>query len=127
MAVGADMGGTTFEISIIDKSLPNTTTWGGVTNYPIKLPMVDLKTIGAGGGSIAWVDEGGILNVGPRSSGSSPGPACYGWGGTLPTVSDSNLILGRLNPNYKVVFDEDMEIDYEATNNLRTEHRAEMS
>ncbi len=100
MAVGADMGGTTFDISIIDKSLPKTTTWGGVTNYPIKLPMVDLKTIGAGGGSIAWVDEGGILNVGPQSSGSSPGPACYGWGGTLPTVSDSNLILGRLNPNY---------------------------
>ena len=100
MAVGADMGGTTFDISIIDKSLPKTTTWGGVTNYPIKLPMVDLKTIGAGGGSIAWVDEGGVLNVGPQSAGSSPGPACYGWGGTLPTVSDANLILGRLNPNY---------------------------
>jgi N-methylhydantoinase A len=62
--------------------------------------MVDLKTIGAGGGSIAWVDEGGILNVGPRSAGSDPGPACYGWGGSLPTVSDANLILGRLNPKY---------------------------
>jgi len=99
-AVGADMGGTTFDISIIDNNLPKTTTWGGVTNYPIKLPMVDLKTIGAGGGSIAWVDEGGILNVGPQSAGSNPGPACYGWGGTLPTVSDSNLILGRLNPAY---------------------------
>lgn len=100
MAVGADMGGTTFDISIIDKGLPKTTTWGGVTNYPIKLPMVDLKTIGAGGGSIAWVDEGGVLNVGPRSAGSDPGPACYGWGGSLPTVSDANLILGRLNPKY---------------------------
>ena len=100
MAVGADMGGTTFDISIIDKSLPKTTTWGGVTHYPIKLPMVDLKTIGAGGGSIAWVDDGGVLNVGPQSSGSDPGPACYGWGGSLPTVSDANLILGRLNPNY---------------------------
>jgi len=100
MAVGADMGGTTFDISIIDKNLPKTTTWGGVTNYPIKLPMVDMKTIGAGGGSIAWVDEGGALNVGPHSAGSDPGPACYGWGGTLPTVSDANLILGRLNPNY---------------------------
>ncbi len=100
MAVGADMGGTTFDISIIDKSVPKTTTWGGVTNYPIKLPMVDLKTIGAGGGSIAWVDDGGVLNVGPRSAGSDPGPACYGWGGSLPTVSDANLILGRLNPNY---------------------------
>jgi N-methylhydantoinase A len=100
MAVGADMGGTTFDISIIDKHLPKTTTWGGVTNYPIKLPMVDLKTIGAGGGSIAWVDEGGALNVGPQSAGSNPGPACYGWGGTLPTVSDANLVLGRLNPDY---------------------------
>ncbi len=100
MAVGADMGGTTFDISIIDKSLPKTTTWGGVTEYPIKLPMVDMKTIGAGGGSIAWVDEGGVLHVGPQSAGSSPGPACYGWGGTLPTVSDANLVLGRLNPKY---------------------------
>jgi len=100
MAVGADMGGTTFDISIIDKNLPKTTTWGGVTEYPIKLPMVDMKTIGAGGGSIAWVDEGGILNVGPQSAGSDPGPACYGWGGTLPTVSDANLVLGRLNPRY---------------------------
>ena len=100
MAVGADMGGTTFDVSIIDKGLPKTTTWGGVTEYPIKLPMIDLKTIGAGGGSIAWVDEGGVLNVGPQSAGSQPGPACYGWGGTLPTVSDANLILGRVNPNY---------------------------
>lgn len=100
MAVGVDMGGTTFDISIIDRGLPRTTTWGGVTDYPIKLPMVDLKTIGAGGGSIAWVDEGGALNVGPQSAGSDPGPACYGWGGALPTVSDANLLLGRLNPDY---------------------------
>jgi N-methylhydantoinase A len=100
MAVGADMGGTTFDISIIDRHLPKTTTWGGVTDYPIKLPMVDLKTIGAGGGSIAWVDEGGVLNVGPQSAGSNPVPACYGWGGVLPTVSDANLVLGRLNPDY---------------------------
>ncbi len=100
MAVGADMGGTTFDISIIDRGMPKTTTWGGVTEYPIKLPMVDLKTIGAGGGSIAWVDEGGVLYVGPQSAGSEPGPACYGWGGTLPTVSDANLVLGRLNPDY---------------------------
>ena len=100
MAIGADMGGTTFDISIIDRSMPKTTTWGGVTEYPIKLPMVDLKTIGAGGGSIAWVDEGGVLNVGPISVGSNPGPACYGWGGDRPTVSDANLVLGRLNPHY---------------------------
>jgi N-methylhydantoinase A len=100
MAVGADMGGTTFDISIIDKGMPKTTTWGGVTEYPIKLPMVDMKTIGAGGGSIAWADEGGVLYVGPQSAGSDPGPACYGWGGNLPTVSDANLVLKRLNPQY---------------------------
>ncbi|HME46450.1 MAG TPA: hydantoinase/oxoprolinase family protein [Syntrophorhabdales bacterium] len=100
MAIGADMGGTTFDISIIDKGMPKTTTWGGVTEYPIKLPMVDMKTIGAGGGSIAWIDQGGMLNVGPQSSGSSPGPACYGWGGTLPTVTDANVVVGRLNPSY---------------------------
>lgn len=100
MAIGADMGGTTFDISIIDRNLPKTTTWGGVTNYPIKLPMIDIKTIGAGGGSIAWVDEEGVLNVGPQSAGSNPGPAGYGWGGELPAVSDANLILGRLNPQY---------------------------
>jgi N-methylhydantoinase A len=99
-AVGADMGGTTLDISIIDKGMPKTTTWGGVTEYPIKLPMVELNTIGAGGGSIAWVDQGGVLYVGPQSAGSDPGPACYGWGGALPTVSDANLVLGRLNPNY---------------------------
>jgi len=100
MAIGADMGGTTFDISIIDKNMPKTTTWGGVTEYPIKLPMVDMKTIGAGGGSIAWVEEGGVLHVGPQSAGSDPGPACYGWGGVLPTVSDANCVLGCLNPNY---------------------------
>jgi N-methylhydantoinase A len=100
MAVGADMGGTTFDISIIDRGMPKTTTWGGITHYPVKLPMVDLKTIGAGGGSIAWVDAGGALHVGPQSAGSNPGPACYGWNGILPTVSDANLVLGRLNPRY---------------------------
>lgn len=100
MAIGADMGGTTFDISIIDRGMPKTTTWGGVTNYPIKLPMVDLKTIGAGGGSIAWVDKAGVPYVGPQSAGSNPGPACYGWGGTEPTVSDANLVLGRLDPSY---------------------------
>jgi N-methylhydantoinase A len=62
--------------------------------------MIDMKTIGAGGGSIAWIDHGGILNVGPQSAGSDPGPACYGWGGKLPTVTDANLVLSRLNTNY---------------------------
>jgi len=71
-----------------------------VSEYPVKLPMIDLRTIGAGGGSIAWVDDLGVLHVGPQSAGSDPGPACYGWGGELPTVTDANCVLGRLNPRY---------------------------
>jgi N-methylhydantoinase A len=100
LAVGADMGGTTFDISIIDGGVPRATTWGGVTDYPIKLPMIDMRTIGAGGGSIAWVDEVGVLNVGPQSAGSEPGPACYGKQGEQPTVTDANLVLRRLNPEF---------------------------
>ena len=60
--------------------------------------MIDIRTIGAGGGSIAWIDKGGMLRVGPHSAGANPGPACYGNGGTLPTVTDANLVLGRINP-----------------------------
>src|SRR5262249_56944943 len=68
--------------------------------YPIKPPVIALVEIGAGGGSIAWVDSGGVLRVGPRSAGADPGPACYGRGGKHPTVTDANLVLGRLNPDY---------------------------
>jgi N-methylhydantoinase A len=100
LAVGADMGGTTFDISIIDGGVPRNTTWGGITDYPIKLPMIDMRTIGAGGGSIAWVDELGVLHVGPQSAGSEPGPACYGNKGEYPTVTDANLVLRRLNPEF---------------------------
>lgn len=99
-AIGIDMGGTTCDISVIEGGVPKTTTWGGVSEYPVKLPMIDLRTIGAGGGSIAWVDDLGVLHVGPQSAGSDPGPACYGWGGELPTVTDANCVLGRLNPRY---------------------------
>jgi len=100
LAVGVDMGGTSFDITIIDGGIPKTTTWGGVIEYPIKLPMIDTRSIGAGGGSIARVDEFGVLHVGPESAGSDPGPACYNWGGTDPTVTDANLVLGRVNPDY---------------------------
>ena len=68
--------------------------------YPIKVPVVDIVEIGAGGGSIAWIDAGGALKVGPKSAGAVPGPACYGHGGTEPTVTDANLIAGRINPDY---------------------------
>ena len=68
--------------------------------YPIKVPVVDIVEIGAGGGSIAWIDAAGALKVGPRSAGADPGPACYGRGGTEPTVTDANVIAGRINPDY---------------------------
>ena len=64
------------------------------------MTCVDVATLGAGGGSIAWIDKGGLLQVGPRSAGADPGPICYGKGGTEPTVTDANLVLGRINPDY---------------------------
>ncbi|MBV9168554.1 MAG: hypothetical protein JOZ81_00535, partial [Chloroflexi bacterium] len=71
-----------------------------IGSLPIKAPMIDIHTLGAGGGSIAWIDTGGALRAGPRSAGAQPGPACYGRGGLEPTVTDANLVLGRLNPDY---------------------------
>lgn len=90
-----DMGGTSTDISVIKKD-PIITTEGSIEGYPLKIPMIDIHTIGAGGGSIAWIDEGGALRVGPQSAEANPGPACYNRGGILPTVTDANLILGRL-------------------------------
>ena len=71
-----------------------------LSGYPVRTPVVDLVEIGAGGGSIAWVDSGGLLRVGPQSAGADPGPVCYRRGGTEPTVTDANVVLGRLNPDY---------------------------
>ncbi len=78
-----------------DYHLEKTAVWAG---YPLKIPVVDIVEVGAGGGSIAWIDSGGALHVGPRSAGADPGPACYALGGTQPTVTDANLLTGRLNP-----------------------------
>ena len=98
-AIGMDMGGTSADVSIIrDKDIVRSTE-GEINNLPIKSPMIDINTVGAGGGSIAWIDEGGALRVGPKSSGADPGPICYGQGGEQPTVTDANLILGRINPD----------------------------
>ena len=77
-----------------------TGAFGGASGYPVRTPVVDLVEIGAGGGSVAWVDSGGALRVGPHSAGADPGPVCYGLGGTEPTITDANLVLGRLDPNY---------------------------
>ena len=90
-----DMGGTSTDVALIDKT-PVVTTEGSVEGFPVKIPMIDIHTIGAGGGSIARIDEGGILRVGPQSAGADPGPICYGRGGKEVTVTDANLFLGRL-------------------------------
>jgi N-methylhydantoinase A len=95
-----DMGGTSFDIGIIVDGVPRVSSEGKFEGYPVKIPAVDVHALGAGGGSIAWVDKGGALNVGPQSAAADPGPACYGRGGDRPTVTDANLVLGRLNPDY---------------------------
>jgi N-methylhydantoinase A len=108
-----DMGGTTAKVGLIQSGQPSVTKdyqvgghasagIGGLSlsGYPVRTPVVDLVEIGAGGGSIAWVDSGGLLRVGPQSAGADPGPACYRGGGVEPTVTDANVVLGRLNPDY---------------------------
>jgi N-methylhydantoinase A len=95
--IGFDMGGTSTDVSLIDASGPRTTNEARVSEIPISVPMLDIHTVGAGGGSLAWFDRGGILHVGPASAGAEPGPICYGRG-EQPTVTDANLLLGRLDP-----------------------------
>jgi len=90
-----DMGGTSTDVALLEGEI-RLTNQGKIANYPVAVPMADIHTIGAGGGSIAFVDAGGLLQVGPASAGAHPGPACYGHGGTAPTVTDANLVLGRL-------------------------------
>ena len=98
--ISIDMGGTSFDVSLCYGGEIRMTMESEVAGMPLKVPMIDIHTLGAGGGSIAWIDPGGALRVGPQSAGADPGPACYGSGGRLPTVTDANLVLGRLNPNY---------------------------
>src|SRR5947209_10563962 len=91
------MGGTSCDVSLSRGAGAATTGGREVGGRPLALPMVDVHTVGAGGGSVAWRDPGGALRVGPRSAGAVPGPACYGRGGTEPTVTDANLLLGYLD------------------------------
>jgi N-methylhydantoinase A len=93
-----DMGGTSADIALVTGGKPVTTTRGRIERYPLRMPMVDVNTIGAGGGSIAWLDGAGGLHVGPRSAGAEPGPACYGRGGAEATVTDASVVLGYLDP-----------------------------
>lgn len=94
-----DMGGTSTDVALLDGEI-RLTSEGKLGGYPVAVPMVDMHTIGAGGGSLAYLDAGGLLHVGPESAGAMPGPACYGKGGTAPSVTDANAALGRLRPNY---------------------------
>lgn len=94
--ISMDMGGTSNDVSVIRHGKPLASSEKLIMNYPVRVPMVDVSTIGAGGGSIAWIDSGDTLKVGPKSAGADPGPVCYGRGGTEPTVTDSGLVLGYL-------------------------------
>ncbi len=96
--IGVDMGGTSYDVSMVIDGRPDISTEASLEGFPILVPMINIYTIGAGGGSIAWIEAGG-LRVGPKSAGSVPGPACYGNGGENPTITDANVVLGRINPD----------------------------
>ncbi len=96
--ISIDMGGTSYDVCLIKDSAPNLGVDSWVNRYRVAAPMIDIHSIGTGGGSIAWIDKGGALRVGPKSAGSDPGPACYDRGGTEPTLTDANLVLGFLSP-----------------------------
>ncbi len=98
--VAVDMGGTSYDVSVVAEGLVKQVTQGEVDGLPVRLPMIEIRTIGAGGGSIASSDGSGRLLVGPDSAGARPGPACYGHGGKEPTVTDANAVLGRLDPDH---------------------------
>jgi N-methylhydantoinase A len=99
-AIGFDMGGTSVDVSLTHGgSIEMTDEWAVEYGYPIMFPSTDIRTIGAGGGSVAWIDEGGSLRVGPQSQGADPGPACYMRGGDEPTITDANVILGWVDPD----------------------------
>jgi N-methylhydantoinase A len=117
-----DMGGTSTDVSLIQGGAPKVSPDKVIAGYPVRVPMIDVNSIGAGGGSIGWIDPGGALKVGPKSAGAVPGPACYRRGGTLPTVSDANVLARRLNPDH--ILGGRMEIDAEAARRAIQEHVA---
>lgn len=98
--ITVDMGGTSFDASLVKDQSPIVTTTGEINRLRLALPMLNVVTIGAGGGSIGWIDEGGLLKMGPQSAGANPGPACYDLGGKLPTCTDADLVLGYLNKDF---------------------------
>jgi N-methylhydantoinase A len=97
-----DIGGTSADVCLVENGRAALTKDAKVDGHPVLLPMVDITTVGAGGGSLVWIDDGGLLRVGPRSAGADPGPACYGRGGSQPTLTDAQLLCGRLRPEARL-------------------------
>ncbi len=106
-----DMGGTSCDVCVIDDGAVQERSAGEIAGRPLALPMLAIHTVGAGGGSIAWRDPGGALRVGPQSAGADPGPACYGRGGTEPTVTDANLVLGLLSADAPLAGGVELDVD----------------
>ena len=112
-AITYDMGGTSTDVALIHGGIPEVSSELQIDyGLPIHVPMVDVRTVGAGGGSIGWIDKAGILRVGPESAGASPGPICYARGGDRPTVTDANMLLGRLNPERLLAVDAPVSLDH---------------
>ena len=109
--VTMDMGGTSCDVSLVQDGEPVVSTDVAVGDYTVGVPMIDIHTVGSGGGSVAWVDAGGALRVGPRSAGADPGPICYGRGGERPTTTDAHLLLGRIDPEGFLPEDRDVAVD----------------
>src|SRR5262249_4532724 len=95
--ISFDMGGTTAKCAIVDNGMVQTTDEYHVDGRPLRIPVIDIREVSAGGGTIAWIDAGGALALGPQSAGAAPGPVCYGLGGPEPTVPDANVVLGRID------------------------------
>jgi N-methylhydantoinase A len=117
-----DMGGTSCDVSLVRDGDPLVTTETEVGDYPVGVPSVDVHTVGAGGGSLAWVDAGGALRVGPKSAGADPGPVCYGRGGEKPTTTDAHYLLGRIDPD---AFVADLDVDRETVADALRAHVAD--
>lgn len=122
-AITGDMGGTTFDVSLVRDYRPEMRNMALLHSHAVRFPTIDIESIGAGGGSIAWVDAGGGVHVGPQSAGAEPGPACYGRGGDRATVTDCNLILGYVNA--KTFLGGEFELDEEAARKVVERHLAE--
>ena len=120
--IAADMGGTSFDVTVIHRGNVHFARDAEMGGLALKVPMLDIHTVGAGGGSIGWIDDGGSLRVGPQSAGADPGPACYGKGGDRPTVTDANLLLGRLST--RTLLGGMLDLDLEAARRAVHDHIA---